>query len=182
MDFCSSSHRNKWIISEDKLVCASKMVHLRHDPAFSDDLKFATAQGLLQKALREETNQKGIDYVIALRKEHGLPTDNLSPVSTEEEYLYSSYYTRMLAKGKKKWPPKVLATAITFVKRFFLHHSCMEHEVIKIVFTCLYIAGKVRCLSLELRLPGSKFTFTSSLTFSRFCVTVEAVKPSGSVN
>lgn len=102
----------------------------------------------MQKALRDQTNKKGIDYVIALRTEHGQPIENLSPLSAEDEQLYLSYYTKQLAgKGRKKWPPKVVATAVTFVKRFYLYHSCMEHEVDKVVFTCLYVAGKV-CPSL----------------------------------
>lgn len=68
--------------------------------------------------------------------------------------MYVSYYTRILAsKGRKKYPPKVVATAVTFVKRFFLHHSCMEHEVIKVVFTCLYVSGKVRLLPCLLHPP-----------------------------
>jgi hypothetical protein len=101
----------------------------------------------LQKSLRAEANKSGIQYVLALRKEHGLPTDGLDPLSFEEEQIYAAYYTRALAaKSRKKWPPKVIATAVTFVKRFFLHHSCMEHEVSKVVCTCLYISGKVTFL------------------------------------
>ena len=98
----------------------------------------------VQKALREQTNQKGIEYVIALRTEHAQPVENLSPLSAEEEQLYISYYTKLMAgRGRNKWPPKVVATAVTFVKRFYLYHSCMEHEVDKVVFACLYVAGKV---------------------------------------
>ena len=42
------------------------------------------------------------------------------------------------------FPAKVQAAAITFLARFYLRHSPLEHDVKNIMLACLYLAGKVR--------------------------------------
>jgi hypothetical protein len=151
MDFSSSSHLQKWILSENELVRESKftMVVVNALELLSLSLEGSSASTccFMQQAQRKQANEQGIQYVIKLRTEHGEPVQDLNPLTPEQEVTLCSYYAQLLArKGKTTWDPKVTATAVTFIKRFFLNHSCMEYEVIKIVFTCLYVAGKVRFL------------------------------------
>lgn len=103
----------------------------------------------LQSTRRAQANQAGIDYVLKLRAEHGEPTTGLDPLTPSDELELVSFYAyKLAAKGVDLWPRKVIATAVAFLKRFYLDKSCIQHEVRKIAFACLYIAGKV-CLMLQ---------------------------------
>ena len=42
-----------------------------------------------------------------------------------------------------RFPAKVQAAAITFLSRFYLRHSPLEHDVKDTMLACLYLAGKV---------------------------------------
>lgn len=98
----------------------------------------------LQVKQRALANESGVNFVLNLRKEHGEQTTNLIPVTPADELELISFYSyKLAAKGVDLWPRKVIATAVTFLKRFYLEHSVIEHEVRKIAFACLYIAGKV---------------------------------------
>lgn len=91
-------------------------------------------------------NEAGTAHVIQLRTTHGLPTESVAGLTSAEEHSIVRFYTSMLAAFalRKTLPPKVAATAITFLKRFYLDHSNMEHDALRIAPTCLYIACKVR--------------------------------------
>lgn len=104
-----------------------------------------------QSKRRTQANQAGIDFVIKLRAEHGEVTTGLDPLTPSDELELVSFYAyKLAAKGMDLWPRKVIATAVTFLKRFYLDQSCIQHEVRKIAFACLYIAGKVcRLMLLE---------------------------------
>ena len=46
------------------------------------------------------------------------------------------------------YPCKVQAAAITFLARFYIRHSPLEHDIKDTMLACLYLAGKVRpCVS-----------------------------------
>ena len=30
-----------------------------------------------------------------------------------------------------------------YLKRFYLHHSCLNHDPARLMLTCIYVAGKV---------------------------------------
>jgi cyclin H len=91
---------------------------------------------------------------------HDLSADNLEPLSPDEEAKLVLYYTKMLESPaiKQLCPRKVVATAITYLKRFYLVQSTMEHDVLRITLACLYIAGKVLAHT-----PLAANTFASSL-------------------
>lgn len=97
---------------------------------------------------RTRANEAGVNFVLKLRAEHGEPTTDLNPVTPSEELELICFYAyKLAAKGVDLWPRKVIATAVTFLKRFYLKHSIIQHEVTKIAFACLYIAGKVCLIS-----------------------------------
>ena len=93
-----------------------------------------------------KANEAGTAHVMQLRATHDLPTKGVAGLSSAEEHSIVRFYTSMLAAFalRKTLPPKVAATAITFLKRFYLDHSNMEHDALRIAPTCLYIACKVR--------------------------------------
>ena len=41
-----------------------------------------------------------------------------------------------------RYPPKVRVTAISYLKRFFLLHSPLQHDLMRCMLTCIYLAGK----------------------------------------
>lgn len=113
-----------------------------HSNAF--DAVFDTCNVTLQMSRRTRANEAGVKFVLKVRTEHGEPTKDLNPVTPSDELELISFYAyKLAAKGMDLWPRKVIATAVTFLKRFYLEHSVIQHEVRKIAFACLYIAGKV---------------------------------------
>lgn len=40
-------------------------------------------------------------------------------------------------------PRRVLGTALTYLKRIYVSHSCLEHDPQQLLLTCLYLACKV---------------------------------------
>ena len=62
---------------------------------------------------------------------------------------WSSYFWRALARcgfrtgGAKDLDIQVQAAAITFLARFYLRHSPLEHDIKDTMLACLYLAGKV---------------------------------------
>ncbi|KAK9455767.1 cyclin-like protein [Dipodascopsis uninucleata] len=83
------------------------------------------------EGLRKEYLQKGIEGTIEF-------------LTAEEEYDLVMYYcvkAQDLA-GVYKLPSHVKATAISFLKRFYLRYSVMEYHPKNIVYTCLFLATK----------------------------------------
>lgn len=82
--------------------------------------------------------------MLNLRKTHGESTEDLTPLTPADEAKVVLYYSQRLASGtvRERRPRKVIATAVTFLKRFYLHHSVMDHDALRVMLTCLYIAGK----------------------------------------
>jgi len=64
----------------------------------------------------------------------------------EELSLVRSYLFNLREFCRKFQPPmgkSVIATAFIFMKRFYLHESCMEHHPRDIGVTCAYLACKI---------------------------------------
>lgn len=97
----------------------------------------------------QRANEVGTSNVLRLREDHNLALLGLDALTAADELKIVQYYTSMLASSsvRKLVPSKVVATAITFLQRFYLDHSNMEHDALRITLTCLYIACKV-CFSL----------------------------------
>lgn len=112
---------------------------------------------------------------------------NLLEFVTEEEELKEiSYYVdalHKLATSVLKLPSQVRATAIAFLKRFYLVHSVMEYHPKKVLATLLFLAAKSEnCFMAPKTLAdfiGSKttpelileleFQLTLSLNFTLLC-------------
>ncbi|ODV58717.1 TFIIH complex kinase subunit CCL1, partial [Ascoidea rubescens DSM 1968] len=65
-------------------------------------------------------------------------------VDVEEEIKMINYYSRRVEDISKIFnlSSEVKATALSFLKKFYLEKSCMEYHPKKILYTCLFLAAK----------------------------------------
>lgn len=92
--------------------------------------------------LRIKSNKSASKSIIETSKVE--QDDLLSP--REELYLVRSYLVNLRKFCKSFNPPmrkSVIATAVVYMKRFYLHESCMEYPIKNIGVTCAYLACKV---------------------------------------
>jgi cyclin H len=63
----------------------------------------------------------------------------------DEELLLLKYYASKLqhACRELRLPRRVLGTALTYLKRIYLVHACLEQDPQQLLLTCLYLACKV---------------------------------------
>ncbi|BGO92177.1 hypothetical protein NBRC10512_000908 [Rhodotorula toruloides] len=74
----------------------------------------------------------------------------------DEQALVGYYLTQAVALcGALKFPEMVLATAITYLKRFYLRNTCMDYHPKNIMLTCVFLATKTE------NLPTSIDTFAA---------------------
>lgn len=66
-------------------------------------------------------------------------------VTVEDERKLLRFYDGEIAKlcARLKYPAKVKATAIMYLKRFYLYNSCINIPPTRIMLTSIYLAGKV---------------------------------------
>jgi len=86
---------------------------------------------------------------MALRAEHALPTTDLTPLSAEQEHQLLSFRLEQVLSicavfKPAALPKKVASAASTFLQRFFLSRSVMQHDLQLITVVCIYIAAKAR--------------------------------------
>ncbi|BGP25370.1 cyclin H [Rhodotorula toruloides] len=61
----------------------------------------------------------------------------------DEQALVGYYLTQVVALcGALKFPEMVLATAITYLKRFYLRNTCMDYHPKNIMLTCVFLTTK----------------------------------------
>lgn len=72
----------------------------------------------------------------------------LRPPSLADEAVLLKYYKSKVQDMCRAFgfPSKVQVAAITFLARFYLRHSPLEHDVKDTTLVCLYLAGKVGSL------------------------------------
>lgn len=80
------------------------------------------------------------------------------PPSLAEEAALLKYYAGKIQEMCRAFgfPNKVQATAVLFLKRFFLTYSALQHDPKNILLTAIYLAGKVLHLLNSLRKPAKK--------------------------
>jgi len=63
----------------------------------------------------------------------------------EEERKLLRYYESRVAHLciEMRLPKKVQATALVYYKRYYLKHSCITSDPLKILLTCIYLAAKI---------------------------------------
>lgn len=92
--------------------------------------------------IREKTNQ-----TYRSKQSSKLKINSNSYLTTEEELKFLQYYENRLRDFcryfKPPLPPNVAATALMYLKRFYLRTSCMDYHPRFISFTCLWLAAKV---------------------------------------
>jgi len=71
----------------------------------------------------------------------------VEPISFEEQATHlraHEYFIRQICKKPElHLPPKILATALVFFKRFYLFHSVIDYNVKFIAPTCVYVSCKI---------------------------------------
>ncbi|CAO2832734.1 unnamed protein product [Amaranthus hypochondriacus] len=125
-DFQTSTHKNKWIFTPQKLM-----------------EKYKDAN---QRAI--QSLEKGTTLEIKSHREsdsNGIKQSRLKPLKIEEEKALHIYYENKIQEvcGAFKFPHKIQATALTYYKRFYLCWSVMEHHPKSVMLTCIYLACKI---------------------------------------
>ncbi|KAF0982539.1 hypothetical protein FDP41_011469 [Naegleria fowleri] len=113
--FQDSTHRKNWIFSKDQLI-----------------------------EIRNKSLEKVKEQILQLQEKY---TEKLSAndlLSPEEESLIVLKYSEMLLEisTQLKYPLHVKATALTYLKRFYLKHSIMEYDIVFMMLTCIFLATK----------------------------------------
>uniref|UniRef100_A0A7S1SZD7 Cyclin N-terminal domain-containing protein n=1 Tax=Tetraselmis chuii TaxID=63592 RepID=A0A7S1SZD7_9CHLO len=120
MNFPTSTHRRKWIFESGAL-----------------DAKRAAAY----EASRERVKQLWAEELEGVARE-----EEWQPLDLEEDLLLQKYYQKKIqevCRSVLHLPPKVAASAIQLFKRFTLSTSLLEHDAVKLMLTCIYVACKV---------------------------------------
>ncbi|CDK25029.1 unnamed protein product [Kuraishia capsulata CBS 1993] len=68
----------------------------------------------------------------------------VEPITVDEEAKIVAYYARKASDVAHffKLPTQARATAISFLKKFFLMHSVMEYHPLNVMYSCIFLAAK----------------------------------------
>ncbi|KAF9296019.1 hypothetical protein BGZ88_000889 [Linnemannia elongata] len=83
-----------------------------------------------------------------LRTAQGLSLDDLPQdfkyLTVEDELTLLGFYERRIVKIFQYWklPSYVMATAVVYMKRFFLENTVMDHHPKDVMLTCMFLARK----------------------------------------
>ncbi|XP_057250343.1 cyclin-H1-1 isoform X5 [Beta vulgaris subsp. vulgaris] len=134
-DFQTSTHRAKWIFTQQELNEKYKAANQR---AIQSLEKYGTTC-LQIDADGSFSNPRG-DPV-----SNGIKSSRVKPLKVEEETVLHVYYENKIQEvcGAFKFPHKIQATALTYYKRFYLCWSVMEHHPKSVMLTCIYLACKI---------------------------------------
>ncbi|GAA5867335.1 hypothetical protein JCM3774_003550 [Rhodotorula dairenensis] len=90
-----------------------------------------------------------------------LPSE-IQYLTVEDEQALVTYYLTQVAAlcGAFKYPEIVTATAMTYLKRFYLRNTCMDYHPKNIMLTCVFLATKTENCSTSIdqfaaRIPNS---------------------------
>lgn len=134
---------------------------------------------------RESVNKKGCLKVDErLQKLNGeVSADLISKVTAEDELKLISFHSRRIGMLAKHFnlPSQVRATAISFLRKFYLVNSVMEYHPRLVLLTCLFLAAKsensfISINSFSKRIPKTtpesilklEFEILQSLKFTLF--------------
>lgn len=136
-DFQTSTHRAKWIFTQQELIEKYRAANQR---AIQSLEKYGTtcleidADG----SFSYPKSQKDSDS-------NGDKRSRAKPLSVEEELVLRVFYEYKIQVvcGAFKFPHKIQATALTYYKRFYLCWSVMELHPKTVMLTCIYLACKI---------------------------------------
>lgn len=100
--------------------------------------------------IRNERTKEAIDRVKRNMKEEmaasteALPVKDTEYLTADEELSLCRFYEMQLQAMSKhcKFTDMVMATAVIYMKRFFLHNTVMDYHPKDILLTCLFLATK----------------------------------------
>eukprot|EP00850_Spirogloea_muscicola_P011220 SM000069S20657 [mRNA] locus=s69:72308:75543:+ [translate_table: standard] len=122
-DFESSSQRQRWLLPAAELYGTTKK-EVPPDGSNAEEMP-----------MEESARAAAVDTSGPLPE----------ALTVEEEVLILRYYEHKIQQvcGAFNFPNKIQATAIMYLKRFYLRWSTMEHDPKHIMLTCVYLACKV---------------------------------------
>eukprot|EP00890_Picochlorum_soloecismus_P006508 jgi/Picsp_1/6859/NSC_04196-R1_cyclin h len=114
MNYEESTQRKRWLYGKQ------------------EDLKYA----------REEARKR---YLASLSDRKDVSVNPAEMITLEEEkHLVEYYAVKLIEVGKAlKAPSKVICTACTYLKRFYIGKTSLEYDPQFLVLACLYVASKV---------------------------------------
>eukprot|EP00879_Flechtneria_rotunda_P022975 GHRR01024284.1.p1 GENE.GHRR01024284.1~~GHRR01024284.1.p1 ORF type:complete len:178 (+),score=31.02 GHRR01024284.1:467-1000(+) len=124
MNFATSTHKREWLFD-----------------AASLEQKYAAAQQAAMDSLRAANDTaQPVDDAPDAKKQKGD-----CPITLEDEAQLKLYYQIKLKAicQQQQLPSKVLNAALLFFKRFYSQASCLEHDPLRVMPTCVYLACKV---------------------------------------
>ncbi|KAI7821009.1 cyclin-like protein [Gamsiella multidivaricata] len=116
--------------------------HWRYTQSALDELRSKANQeviAIIRENIREEREQ---------RIAQGLTVDDLPQdlnfLTVEEELALLGFYQRRIVQIFRYWklPSYVTATAIVYMKRFFLENTIMDYHPKDVMLTCMFLARK----------------------------------------
>lgn len=133
-DFQTSSHRAKWIFTQEDLDEKYRAANQRARQTLE---KYGTTRMEVHADGSFMFPQGGTG---SISEKHGPKS-----LTVEEEQVMRVFYEQKIQQVGQafKFPHKIQGTAITYFKRFYLNWSVMEHHPKDIMLTCVYSACKI---------------------------------------
>ncbi|GMH42456.1 hypothetical protein BSKO_10375 [Bryopsis sp. KO-2023] len=125
MDYTESTQKSRWTFTAEELAELRAAANVK-----------AIERGM---AALSKAACKGVEQDGSLPGHSKPPSE---PLTVEQELKLLKYYHQTIKQMSKKYPLRVLACALTYLKRFYIHHSVMEFDPSKTFLTCIYMAGK----------------------------------------
>ncbi|KAG0247851.1 hypothetical protein BG011_000808 [Mortierella polycephala] len=96
-----------------------------------------------QSALDDMRNKLNDEVIASIKEGDNVPED-FEFVNVAEELALMGYYERRIVQIFKHWklPSYVSATAIAYMKRFFLENTMVDYHPKDVMLTCMFLARK----------------------------------------
>ncbi|KAK9699396.1 hypothetical protein RND81_08G170900 [Saponaria officinalis] len=134
-DFQTSTHRTKWIFTQQQLMDKYKVANKRAAQSLK---KYGTtsleidADGSFSHPKRQRDSESD---------KHS----SIKPLKVEDERMLHAFYENKIQEVCRAFffPHKIQGTAFIYYKRFYLYWSVMEHDPKYVMLTCVYLACKI---------------------------------------
>lgn len=132
MNFGTSTHKLRWLFTKEQLA------EIRRQTTEAS----LTAAADRRKKFRTDPGCEGGETVDGIVQAEGDPAYK---VTHEDERKLLRFYMGEMVNlcASMKFPTKVKATALMYLKRFFLYSSCINQPPMKMMLTCIYLACKI---------------------------------------
>ncbi|KAK4054680.1 hypothetical protein OIO90_003492 [Microbotryomycetes sp. JL221] len=132
--------------------------------------------------IRQQLNEQAVDRIrLNIERERAQSSvtqtssehDNIEYLTVQDELLLVQYYLTQISGlcGAFKFPESVQATAISYLKRFYLSNTCMDYHPKNVMLTCVFLATKTENCPCSIDSFASKVkTSTSDILELEFLV------------